>query len=56
MLLARAVDFFIGDPLHHYMEVGVLRGTKERAEGKYDDVEDSHGTTSAAVEPVATAP
>ena len=36
MLLARGVDFFIGDPLHHYMEVGVLRGTKARAEGRYD--------------------
>lgn len=33
MLLLRGVDFFIGDPLHHYMEVGVLRGTKQRAEG-----------------------
>lgn len=53
MLLARGVDFFIADPLHHYMEVGVLRGTKERAEGKYDD--DTGGTTPAAVEPVATA-
>ena len=37
MLLARGVDFFIGDPLHHYMEVGLLRGTKARAEGKHDD-------------------
>jgi hypothetical protein len=34
MLLARGVDFFIGDPLHHYMEVGLLRGTKERAEAR----------------------
>lgn len=33
-LTARAVDFFIGDPLHHYMEAGMLRGIKERAEGK----------------------
>jgi hypothetical protein len=56
MLLARAVDVFIGDPLHHYMEVGVLRGTKARAEGKYDEGEDSQGATSAAVEPLATAP
>lgn len=32
MLLARAVDLFIGDPLHHYMEVGMLRGVKQRAE------------------------
>jgi hypothetical protein len=55
MLAARGVDFFIGDPLHHYMEVGLLRGTKERAEGGHDDVEDSNGATSAAVEPMATA-
>jgi hypothetical protein len=33
-LTARAIDFFIGDPLHHYMEVGMLRGIKQRAEGK----------------------
>ena len=32
MMLARAVDLFIGDPLHHCMEVGVLRGVKQRAE------------------------
>ena len=55
MLLARGVDFFVGDALHHFMEVGLLRGTKDRAEGKYDDAEDSHGATSAAVEPMATA-
>ncbi|BCW66019.1 hypothetical protein NicSoilB4_07820 [Arthrobacter sp. NicSoilB4] len=36
MLLARGIDFLIADPLHHYMEVGVLRGVKERAEGRYD--------------------
>lgn len=36
MLLARGMDFFIGDPLHHYMEVGMLRGIKLRAEGTYD--------------------
>lgn len=35
VLLARAVDFFVGDPLHHYMEVGVLRGTKQRAEAMF---------------------
>jgi hypothetical protein len=33
-LTARAIDFFIGDPLHHYMETGMLRGIKQRAEGK----------------------
>jgi hypothetical protein len=36
MLLARAIDLFIGDPLHHYMEVGVLRGVKQRAEAAGD--------------------
>lgn len=55
MLLARGLDFFVGDPLHHYMETGVLRGTKQRAEGNHDNVRDSDGTTSAAVEPMATA-
>ena len=30
MLLLRGIDFFIGDPLHHYMEVGLLRGTRAR--------------------------
>lgn len=55
MLLIRAVDVLVGDPLHHYMEVGLLRGTKERAEGKYDDVVDSEGAAAAAVEPMATA-
>lgn len=34
MLLTHGVDFFIGDPLHHYMEVGLLRGTKARAEAQ----------------------
>jgi hypothetical protein len=33
-LTARAVDLFIGDPLHHYMEAGVLGGIKQRAEGR----------------------
>jgi hypothetical protein len=33
-LIARAIDFFVGDPLHHYMEAGMLRGIKQRAEGK----------------------
>jgi hypothetical protein len=33
-LTARAVDFFIGDPPHHYMEAGMLRGIKQRAEGR----------------------
>jgi hypothetical protein len=33
LLLARGIDVFIGDPLHHYMETGMLRGIKDRAEG-----------------------
>lgn len=37
-LLARALDFFISDPLHHYMEVGMLRGIKKRAEGQFEGV------------------
>lgn len=32
--IARGIDFFISDPLHHYMEAGMLKGIKERAEGK----------------------
>jgi hypothetical protein len=32
-LLARVLDLFVSDPLHHYMEVGMLKGIKERAEG-----------------------
>jgi hypothetical protein len=27
-----AFDFLAGDPLHHYMEVGMLRGIKQRTE------------------------
>jgi len=36
LLLARGIDFLVADPFHHYMEVGMLRGIKERAEGTYD--------------------
>src|SRR5262249_29495358 len=32
-LAARARDFFVADPLHHYMETGMLTGIKARAEG-----------------------
>jgi hypothetical protein len=34
--LPRGFDFFVSDPLHHYMETGVLKGIKERAEGVQD--------------------
>ena len=37
-LLARTLDFFLGDPLHHYMEVGMLSGIKQRAEGQFEGV------------------
>lgn len=33
-LLTRGLDFFVSDPLHHYMEVGMLKGIKARAEGR----------------------
>jgi hypothetical protein len=33
-LVARGLDFFVADPLHHYMEVGMLKGIKQRAEGE----------------------
>lgn len=33
-LLLRGIDFFVSDPLHHYMEVGMLKGLKVRAEAK----------------------
>ncbi len=33
-LIAWAIDFFVGDPLHHYMESEMLRGIKQRAESK----------------------
>jgi hypothetical protein len=32
MLLVRAFDFVVSDPLHHYMETGMLKGIKARAE------------------------
>lgn len=56
-LLARGLDFFVGDPLHHYMETGVLKGTKARAEGRFRDADPDLGrktdTPDAAVEPMA---
>jgi hypothetical protein len=32
-LALRGFDFFVSDPLHHYMETGMLTGIKARAEG-----------------------
>lgn len=31
-LAVRGFDFFVADPLHHYMETGMLKGIKDRAE------------------------
>ena len=61
-LLARGFDFFLSDPLHHYMESGVLKGIKKRAEepgagAGGTDRPDGHavGAAAAAVEPVEVA-
>jgi hypothetical protein len=32
-LLARGFDFLVSDPLHHYMDTGMLQGVQRRAEG-----------------------
>lgn len=32
VLLARGLDLFVGDPLHHLMDTGLLEGVKHRAE------------------------
>ncbi len=52
-LAIRGLDFFAGDPLHHYMETGMLNGIRARAEGKYSHA-GTADATSAAVEPMAT--
>jgi hypothetical protein len=38
-LLLRGFDFFVSDPLHHYMETGMLKGIKQRAEGRLSSME-----------------
>ena len=53
-LIIRAVDFFVGDPPHHYMETGMLTGIKARAEKERFNVDDT-AAAAPAVEPVATA-
>jgi hypothetical protein len=50
-LAIRALDFFVGDPLHHYMETGMLTGIKARAEGSRSH--DGDTGAAPAVEPVA---
>jgi hypothetical protein len=52
-LVIRALDFFIADPLHHYMETGMLTGIKARAEEERSHVEDADAA-APAVESVAT--
>ena len=42
-LLARGFDFFVSDPLHHYMDTGVLKGIKKRAEAAVADGADKVG-------------
>ena len=52
-LALRALDFFVADPLHHYMETGMLTGIKARAEAKRSHV-DGADTATPAVEAVTT--
>jgi hypothetical protein len=52
-LATRALDFFVGDPLHHYMETGMLTGIKARAEQEHSNVDDTDAAAST-VESVAT--
>jgi hypothetical protein len=52
-LAVRALDFFFGDPLHHYMERGMLIGIKARAEKERSNVDNADAAASG-VESVAT--
>ena len=55
-LLIRAVDFFVGDPLHHYMETGMLTGIKARAEKERSHADhDDADAAGPTVESVASA-
>ena len=51
-LAMRALDFFVADPLHHYMETGMLIGIKARAEQEHSHVDGD--AAASAVESVAT--
>ena len=53
-LALRGFDFFVSDPLHHYMETGMLTGIKARAEGKYCHASNADAATTA-MEPMAAA-
>jgi hypothetical protein len=48
-----ALDFFVGDPLHHYMETGMLTGIKTHAEQERPHVDDDDAA-APTVESVAT--
>ena len=50
-LLARGFDVVVADPLHHYMDTGLLKGVKKRAEGAFAPAGD--GTPTSGVEPLA---
>jgi hypothetical protein len=52
-LALRALDFFVADPLHHYMETGMLTGIKARAEERRSHAGDADAA-APAVEPLAT--
>lgn len=47
-------DFLVSDPLHHYMEAGMLTGIKARAEGRCSHASNADAA-AAAVEPAAAA-
>jgi len=51
-LAIRALDFFVADPLHHYMETGMLTGIKAR--GRTVPYAGDAGAAAAAMEPMAT--
>jgi hypothetical protein len=51
-LAMRALDYFVADPLHHYMETGMLTGIKARAEQEHSHVDADPAPST--VESVAT--
>jgi hypothetical protein len=52
--LALRVRLLVSDPLHHYMEAGMLTGIKARAEGRCSHASNADAA-AAAVEPAAAA-
>ena len=53
-LIIRALDFFVGDPLHHYMETGMLTGIKARAEKERSDDDDDPYAAGPTMESMAS--